>query len=159
MARAIKYYGSDGMALCSQGESSASEGYTFEALNGATREKLPVIFVFQANGYGISVPTSEQTANEIVGENFRGLKNLKLIICDGTDIFDSTRGMREAVEYIKSGKGPALVHANCVRMGAHSNSDSQDLYRSKEEVAAASTPASVMPGRISRLKMSAFSSA
>ncbi len=137
VARAIKYYGSDGMALCSQGESSASEGYTFEALNGATREKLPVIFVFQANGYGISVPTSEQTANEIVGENFRGLKNLKLIICDGTDIFDSTRGMREAVEYIKSGKGPALVHANCVRMGAHSNSDSQDLYRSKEEVAAA----------------------
>jgi 2-oxoisovalerate dehydrogenase E1 component len=137
VARAIKYYGSDGVALSSQGESSASEGYTFEALNGASREQLPVIFVFQANGYGISVPTSEQTANKIVGENFRGLKNLKLIVCDGTDVFDSTRAMKEALEYVKSGAGPALVNAECVRMGAHSNSDSQDLYRSKDEIRAA----------------------
>lgn len=139
VARAIKYYGSDAVALSSQGESSASEGYTFEAINGASREQLPVVFVFQANGYGISVPTYEQTANKIVGENFKGIKNLKLIVCDGTDIFDSMRGMKEALEYVKTGQGPALVHAECVRMGAHSNSDSQDAYRTKDEIKEAET--------------------
>lgn len=134
VARAIKYYGADAVALCSQGESSTSEGYTFEAINGATREQLPVVFVFQANGYGISVPTEDQTANKIVGENFKGLKNLKLVVCDGTDIFDSARAMKEAVAYALSGKGAALVHAECVRMGAHSNSDAHELYRTAEEI-------------------------
>ena len=47
VARAIKAYESDGIALCSQGESSTSEGYCFEAYNGASREKLPVLFVIQ----------------------------------------------------------------------------------------------------------------
>ena len=42
--------------------------------------------------------------------------------------------MEEALAYIRSGKGPALVHAQCVRMGAHSNSDAHLLYRSEEEV-------------------------
>ncbi|MEW5849976.1 MAG: thiamine pyrophosphate-dependent enzyme [Myxococcota bacterium] len=134
VARAIKYYGADGVAFSSQGESSASEGYAYEAFNGASREKLPVVFVIQANGYGISVPTSEQTANPVVGQNFSGLKNLAIIECDGTDIFDSSRAMKEAMEYVKAGKGPALVHANCVRMGAHSNSDAHELYRTPDEI-------------------------
>ena len=62
------------IVFSSQGESSCSEGYVFEALNGASRERLPVIFVVQNNGYGISVPVSEQTANPIVSENYRGLR-------------------------------------------------------------------------------------
>lgn len=137
VARGIRYYESDGIALCSQGDSSASEGYCFEAYNGASREKLPVLFVIQNNGYGISVPTSEQTANLCVADNFTGLKNLLIIRCDGTDFEDSYRAVQEALTYIKTGKGPAMVHAQCVRMGAHSNSDAQELYRSKEEIAEA----------------------
>jgi 2-oxoisovalerate dehydrogenase E1 component len=43
--------------------------------------------------------------------------------------------MESAIEYVRSGEGPAMVHADCVRMGAHSNSDRQELYRSKEEIA------------------------
>ena len=38
-----------------------SEGYVYEAINGASREGLPVIFVWQDNGYGISVPKKDQT--------------------------------------------------------------------------------------------------
>ncbi len=136
VARAIKYYKKDAIAFTSQGESSTSEGYCFEAYNGAAREKLPVIFVVQENGFGISVPTAEQTANERVGNNYIGIKNLRVILCDGTDIYDSWRGMQEAVDYVKSGAGPALVSAQCVRMGAHSNSDAHELYRTKEEIAA-----------------------
>lgn len=134
IARAAKYYGVDRIAFSSQGESSTSEGYVYEALNGASREKLPVVFVVQNNGYGISVPTSQQSANTIVSENYRGLKDLLIVNCDGTNPFDSWRAMQEAVEYVKSGEGPALVHALCKRIFAHSNSDRHDLYRSPEEI-------------------------
>ncbi len=72
LARAVKTYGSGAVVFCSQGESSVSEGYVYEAVNGATREQLPVVFVIQDNGYGIAVPKSDQTANEDICDNFTG---------------------------------------------------------------------------------------
>jgi len=137
LGRAIKTYGRDALVFCSLGESSTSEGYFFEAVNGASREKLPVVFVVQDNGYGISVPKSDQTANPYASDNFRGLANVKIIHCDGLDVYDSFRAMREAVAYARSGAGCAIVHAVVVRIHSHSNSDRQELYRSPEELAAA----------------------
>ena len=73
LGRAIRTYGSEAVVFCSLGESSTSEGYFYEAVNGASREKLPVVFVVQDNGYGISVPKSDQTANLFASDNFAGL--------------------------------------------------------------------------------------
>jgi 2-oxoisovalerate dehydrogenase E1 component len=137
LGRAIKTYGRDSIVFCSLGESSTSEGYFFEALNGASREKLPVVFVIQDNGYGISVPKIDQTANPTVSDNFSGLLNLKILHCDGLDVFDSFRAMREAVAYVRTGEGCAIVYAPVVRIHSHSNSDRHELYRSPEELAAA----------------------
>jgi 2-oxoisovalerate dehydrogenase E1 component len=135
LGRAVKYYDADAIVYSSQGESSCSEGYVFEALNGASRENLPVIFVVQNNGYGISVPVSEQTANPIVSENYRGLRGLTIINCDGTNPFDATKAIRRATDAVHAGNGPVLVHAFCERIHAHSNSDRHELYRSPEELA------------------------
>lgn len=137
LGRAIRTYGSDAIVFSSQGESSVSEGYVYEALNGASREKLPVVFVFQDNGYGISVPKRDQTANEDVCDNFSGLPNLKIVKCDGKDPVDSMRALRQAIAFVESGQGAAIVHATCVRIGSHSNSDRHDLYRDEAELAAA----------------------
>ena len=134
VARAIKYYGSNGVAISSQGESSASEGYVYEAINGASREELPVIFVFQDNGYGISVPKSDQTANPRVSDNFLAFKNLSVIYCNGKDMFNSMNAMQKAKQTVLEKGRPVIVHANCIRIGAHSNSDRQELYRSPEEL-------------------------
>ncbi len=134
VARAIKRYDGDEIAFASFGDSSSSEGYVFEAVAGAAREKLPVIFVIQNNKYGISVPIREGSVNPCVADNFSGLLNLKIVKCDGTNVFDSWRGMQEALDYIRTGDGPVILHADCVRINSHSNSDRQDLYRSKEEV-------------------------
>jgi len=139
VARAIKYYESDGIAYSSQGEASTSEGYVYEALNGASREKLPVIFVIQNNGFGISVPVSQQSANARVSDNYSGLANLKIINVDGTDFVDCHNGMQEAIAHVHTGEGPVLLHAQCVRIGAHSNSDRHTLYRSDDEIAEAGT--------------------
>jgi len=137
LGRAVKTYGKDAIVFCSVGESSMSEGYFYEAVNGATREKLPVVFVIQDNGYGISVPKSDQTANLYSSDNFRGFLNLRIIHCDGLDVFDCFRAMREAVDFVRSGQGAAMVHARCVRIHSHSNSDRHELYRSPQELEAA----------------------
>lgn len=133
VARALKRYKEDAVAISSQGESSVSEGYVYEAITGADREQLPVIFVIQDNGYGISVPKKDQTANRKVIDNFSGFKNLHLIHCNGKDVFDSMNAMSEAKEHVKKTGNPVILHANCVRMGSHSNSDRHELYRDQEE--------------------------
>jgi 2-oxoisovalerate dehydrogenase E1 component len=137
LARAVRRYGSDAIVFASFGESSCSEGYVFEAINGASREKLPVVFVIQDNDYGIGVPKHEQTANERVADNYRGIGNLEIHECDGRDVFDCFDAMEKAIAYASSGEGCAIVYAECVRIGSHSNSDNHSLYRSEEELAAA----------------------
>lgn len=133
VARALKRYGEQAVAISSQGESSVSEGYVYEAITGADREQLPVIFVIQDNGYGISVPKKDQTANRKVIDNFSGYKNLHLIKCNGKDVFDAMNAMTAAKAYAIENSKPVIVHANCVRMGSHSNSDKHELYRDKTE--------------------------
>ena len=134
VARAMVYYGHKGVVITSHGESATSEGFVYEAINGASLERLPVIFVIQDNGYGISVPKSEQTANRKVAENFSGFKNLKIIYCNGKDVFDSMNAMTEAHEYARETRNPVIVQANCVRIGSHSNSDKHTLYRDENEL-------------------------
>ena len=125
---------SDHYAKVEWGIHSASEGYVYEAINGAARERLPVIFVLQSNGYGISVPTHEQTANPRVGQNYAGIRHLKVLFCDGKDVFDSMNTMAAAREYAVEHRTPVVVTASCVRIGAHSNSDKHTLYRDQEEL-------------------------
>ena len=134
-ARGMKYYGHRGVAICSQGESSVSEGYCYEAINGASLEKLPVIFVLQDNGYGISVPKQDQTANERISDNFTGFKNLRIIQVDGLNVFDCFNALEEAKKHTLEDGEPVMVDARCVRIGPHSNSDRHQLYRDEQELA------------------------
>jgi 2-oxoisovalerate dehydrogenase E1 component len=133
VGRGMKKYKHKGISISSQGESSVSEGYVYEAINGATNEQLPVLFVFQDNGYGISVPKKDQTANRKVADNFSGLKNLRIFHCNGKDVFESMNTMIEAKQWIIENQKPAIVQANCVRMHSHSNSDRHELYRDENE--------------------------
>jgi 2-oxoisovalerate dehydrogenase E1 component len=134
VARAIKKYKTPGISICSQGESSVSEGYVYEAINGASHEKLPVLFVIQDNGYGISVPKKDQTARRKVADNFTGFKNLRIMHCNGKDVFDSMNTLAEARRHIEENEEPVIVQANCVRIHSHSNSDAHELYRDDYEL-------------------------
>lgn len=158
-ARAFNRYKHDGVVYSSQGESSVSEGYCYEAINGASREKLPVVFVFQDNGYGISVPKCDQTANEYVADNFTGFLNLHIIHCDGKDIFDSMNAMATAREIAATQQEPVIVHARCVRIGSHSNSDKHELYRSEEERAEAAAQDPLVQFRKDLVKNKIFTEA
>lgn len=136
LARSIKKYKGDEVVYCSTGDSTTSEGYYYESVNGADREQLPLVFVIQNNKYGISVPLHEQTHNLTVSDNFSGFTNLKIWNIDGRDPVACFRALEEARDYALSGKGPAMVHADCDRIGSHSNSDNHELYREKDEIEA-----------------------
>ncbi|MBZ0198637.1 MAG: dehydrogenase E1 component subunit alpha/beta [Ignavibacteriaceae bacterium] len=125
------------IAYVSSGEGTTSQGEFHEAVNWASRAKLPVLFVIQNNKYAISVPVNEQSGGKdnSISAMMAGYHNLYRARIDGTDFVKSYNTVTEAVNYIKEGKGPALIEAEVVRLLSHSSSDDQKKYRDPEELA------------------------
>jgi len=133
-AMAARKDGSDDVTYVASGEGTASQGEFYEAVNWASREKLPVVFCIQDNGYAISVPSSQQTAGGRVGELFKNHPNLEVVFVDGTDLLESYKVGKRAVERARRGDGPTLIHASVIRILAHSSSDDQKKYRPADEL-------------------------
>ena len=135
-ALASRRKGIKNVSYVSSGEGTTSQGEFHEAVNWASREKLPVLFVIQNNRYAISVPVEHQTAGKdgSVAEMMGGFHALYRKRIDGTDFFESYSELKKAIDYIKSGKGPALIEANVVRLQSHSSSDDQKKYRDHSEL-------------------------
>jgi 2-oxoisovalerate dehydrogenase E1 component len=133
VAAALAREGSDAVVYVSSGEGATSEGEFFEALNWAARDRLPVLFVVQNNGYAISVPQSCQTGSEIhrIARGF----GMPAFDIDGTWFEPMYQTLPPVIEQMRDGGGPALVEARVVRMDSHSSSDDQRKYRSTEELA------------------------
>lgn len=127
---------SGAIAYVSSGEGTTSQGEFHEAVNWASREKLPVLFVIQNNKYAISVPVANQSGGQdnSIAEMMKGYHNLLRLRIDGTDYFESVKAVKKAVDYIKEGKGPALIEADVVRLLSHSSSDDQKKYRKQDEL-------------------------
>jgi 2-oxoisovalerate dehydrogenase E1 component len=120
----------------SSGEGTTSQGEFHEAVNWASREKLPVIFHIENNKYAISVPVWQQSGGHenSISEMMSGYQNLKRIRVDGTDFVASYLAVKKAIEYTKSGNGPVLMESDVIRLHSHSSSDDQRKYRAKEEL-------------------------
>ncbi len=132
MAKACQQDGTDQVVYVSSGEGATSEGEFFESLNWAHREKLPVLFVVQNNGYAISVPQHFQTASKIhqIAEGF----GLPVYHLDGTWFEPMYQLVPPLIERIRKGDGPALIECNVIRLDSHSSSDDQRKYRSDAEI-------------------------
>jgi 2-oxoisovalerate dehydrogenase E1 component len=135
-AMASKKLGSDEIVYVSSGEGTTSQGDFHEALNWASRDKLPVIFVIQNNKYAISTHVSQQTTGMSISKIGSGYAGLDSHRVDGTDFFASYELMKKAVASVRAGKGPVLIEADTVRLMPHSSSDSQKKYRKPEELEA-----------------------
>lgn len=133
MARAMAKDRSDAIVYVSSGEGATSEGEFFEALNWASRERLPVLFVVQNNGYAISVPQASQTSSEVhrIAQGF-GMPTFEI---DGTWFEPMYQMLPPIIDAMRKGGGPALVEGRVIRLDSHSSSDDQRKYRSEEELA------------------------
>lgn len=124
----------DEVMMVTTGDGTTSEGEFFEALNTASNKKLPIIFLVEDNGYAISVPVEVQTAGGSISNLVKGYPDLKVIQgVDGCNVEDSYLAFREAVEWCRARKGPALIHAHVVRPYSHSMSDDESNYRPTTE--------------------------
>ncbi len=117
LALASRLKGDDFVACSFCGDGATSEGDFHEALNLAAVWELPVIFVIENNGYGLSTPNDEQYACEHLVDRARGY-GLEGKRIDGNDIF----AVKEAVENARKDalKGtPTLIEAVTFRMRGH----------------------------------------
>ena len=126
----------DEIVVVTTGDGTTSQGEFWESLNTACTLGLPVVYVVQDNGYAISTPVEVQTAGGSISRLVRSFPGLHVVECDGTDVVDTYRAAGEVVRYARERKGPALLHAHCVRPYSHSMSDDERMYRTEEELAA-----------------------
>ena len=133
---ALQRNGENGVAYVSSGEGTSSQGDFHEALNWASRDKSPVIFHIENNGYAISVPIEDQTAGGSVYKICAGYDNLARFNVDGTDFFETHLAFKKAVERARKGKGPSLIQSDVVRLLPHSSSDDQRKYRPEKDLEA-----------------------
>jgi 2-oxoisovalerate dehydrogenase E1 component len=123
----------DEIVYTSLGEGSTSEGEFWEAISAACTRHLPVLFLVEDNGYAISTPVEVETPGGDISKIVRGFPGLHVETADGTDLFDSLRAMRAATAYVRTHRGPALVHAHVIRPYSHSLSDDEKLYKTAAE--------------------------
>jgi len=102
------------------GDGATSEGDFHEALNLAGVWKLPVVFVIENNGYGLSTPVSEQYACDDLADRAAGY-GMESMIIDGNDIIDVMNAVKKARKLAMNGK-PVLIEAKTFRMRGHEES-------------------------------------
>lgn len=125
------------IVMCSFGDASANHSTSTGAINAACYiahqgMNLPVLFVCEDNGLGISV----KTAPRWIAQNFKNKPGLRYFAADGCDLLDALDAAREAVGYVRSARKPAFLHLSVVRLLGHAGSDVALAYRTLDELRA-----------------------
>lgn len=130
---AAKLKGEDRLAMCYLGDGALNEGEFHESMNLATIRKLPVIYFCENNLYGMGAPVWETFA--LAEEIYRVAEayNMPGKQLNGMDVLEVREVTREAIEYVRSGKGPIFLEARTYRFRGHSIADPAD-YRRRTEV-------------------------
>ena len=114
------------------GDGASNQGAVFEAMNLASVLKLPVLFVFENNGYAEFTGVDYHCGGgDIAGraEGF-GMPSYKL---DGSDFFAVQEAAAEAVQRARKGDGPSAIECYAKRWYGHFEGDPQH-YRTKKEL-------------------------
>ena len=118
IALAAKLKSEQKATLVFTGDGGASEGDFHEALNVASVWSLPVIFVIENNGYGLSTPSREQFNFEsftVKGPAY----GMEAHSIDGNNILEVLNSLEPMVESVREEPHPILVEARTFRMRGH----------------------------------------
>jgi 2-oxoisovalerate dehydrogenase E1 component len=100
------------------GEGATSEGDFHEALNIAAVWELPVMFIIENNGYGLSTPTNEQYRCENLADKGIGY-GMESHILDGNNILEVYTKLNELAESMRQNPRPVLLEFKTFRMRGH----------------------------------------
>ncbi len=129
---AIQYRGEDRVAVCFFGDGASNQGTTQEALNLASAWQLPVVFVNENNGYGISCPISKSMAITDIADRAAAY-DMPGVIVDGNDVVAVNEAISAAVDRARKGEGPSLIECKTYRWRGHFEGDAC-TYREKDEL-------------------------
>ncbi len=123
------------VTACFFGDDASSNGTFHESLNLASLHKLPVLFICENNGYGISVSQAKCTpikdiASRAVAYDMPG------VVVDGNNVVEVYKAAEKAVKRARAGEGPTVIECKTYRWRGHHEGDPNQggRYRTKEEI-------------------------
>jgi 2-oxoisovalerate dehydrogenase E1 component len=127
---------SDAIVLCSFGDASVNHSTAQGAINAAiaTAERgvgMPVLFVCEDNGLGISVPTPAGWVEATLRR-----AGLHYVRADGCDVVATRTAAIEVADRVRTTRRPAVLHLSVVRLYGHAGTDVESAYRSPAAIRA-----------------------
>ncbi len=132
-ALALRYRNEDGIVAVFFGDGASNQGTFHESLNMASLWQLPVLYVCENNGYGMSNPVTASVAAAGIAERAAAYR-IRAGRYDGMDLLEVRRQTAALAEYVRSGQGPALLELTTYRYCGHSKNDPR-VYRTRAEEA------------------------
>ena len=128
----------DSVVVCTFGDASSNHSTATGAINAACWASwqhlpLPLLFVCEDNGLGISVHTPDGWVQAAYSQR----PGLKYFRADGLNLAKAYDVVHEAVEYVRGSRRPAFLHLDVVRLLGHAGSDVEQLYHSVKEIESA----------------------
>lgn len=125
----------DAVVLCTFGDASANHSTALGAINAAIHTAhqgiaMPLLFVCEDNGLGISVPTPPDWIESAFGSR----PGLRYYDADGSDLLQSLSVASAAAESVRARRRPALLRLRTVRLLGHAGSDVEAAYRRPEDI-------------------------
>jgi len=133
-AFAEKRRGGNSICVSFFGDACVEEGAFHETANFAAQAALPILFLCENNLYSVYTPLQERQPDRSLCDVALA-HNIRSWEADGNNVFESYATCREAVDYVRSGNGPAFVSLNTYRWREHCgpNFDNHAGYRTLEE--------------------------
>ncbi|MBF4996879.1 MFS transporter [Nocardia sp. BSTN01] len=127
----------DAVVLCTFGDASANHSTAIGAINAAIHTAhqgipMPLLFVCEDNGLGISVPTPP----DWIESAFASRSGLRYFDADGSDLRQALSVASAAGESVRARRRPALLRLRTVRLLGHAGSDVESAYRRPEDIEA-----------------------
>lgn len=135
--------GPKGVAVCSLGDASITEGEVAEAFQMAVLKKLPILYFIQDNGWDISANAKEIRAQDAT-EYAKGFKGLETRTINGSDFSLCYSTIQEMLEIIRKERRPMMLHAHVPLLNHHTSGVRKEWYRDDLEEAAKRDPYPVL---------------
>jgi len=126
------------IVVCSFGDASLNHSTAQGAINAASwtayqRLPVPVLFVCEDNGIGVSVRTPEGW----VEARMKNVPGITYVAADGRDLSNAYEMTKHAVDTCRRTRAPVFLHLRCERVWGHAGSDADSEYRSADELSRA----------------------
>ncbi|MBF6176710.1 MFS transporter [Nocardia blacklockiae] len=126
----------DAVVVCSFGDASANHSTAAGAINSAIhtahqRIPMPILFVCEDNGVGLSVPTPPEWIEYAYGSR----PGMRYFSADGCNLLQALSVSAKAVDWVREHREPAFLRLRTVRLLGHAGSDVESAYRRASDIA------------------------